>query len=335
MRKILITQGDPAGVSGEIIIKTFRALQTGSTKTAQECSALIKKRKADIYVAGSEAYLKHSAGVLAYEGAISLCTGLADGAATGIKLINVCDIDMDDFSYADTKYGKEQLAYLDFAIEKVAAKEVDAVVTAPITKESVSKVIPGFLGHTGYLAEKLDAKQHMMAFYTPSFMLGLQTVHCALSEVSGKISKESLLPSIRLLYKNAVSIFGKSSRLAVLGLNPHAGEHGLMGSEEGEHISPAIMSARNEGIPCEGPFPADSFFISRYKDYAAVLSMYHDQGLTAIKSLFPRSSVNVTLGLPVVRSSVDHGSAYDIAGKGIADEGGLLEALKAALLLIG
>jgi 4-hydroxythreonine-4-phosphate dehydrogenase len=122
--------------------------------------------------------------------------------------------------------------------------------------------------------------------------------------------------------------------VAVLGLNPHAGEHGLMGDEEARLIIPAMQRARRQGIACDGPFPADSFFIERVKHYKLILAMYHDQGLIAVKPAFPRASVNVTLGLPVVRTSVDHGSGYDIAGRGIASEVSLLCAIKAALELL-
>jgi 4-hydroxythreonine-4-phosphate dehydrogenase len=127
--------------------------------------------------------------------------------------------------------------------------------------------------------------------------------------------------------------YGRKLPVAVLGLNPHAGEHGLLGLEEDRIILPAMERARAEGWACEGPFPADSFFIDRVKRYRLIVAMYHDQGLVAVKQSFPRASVNVTLGLPVVRTSVDHGSGYDIAGKGKADEGSMLYAIKAALAL--
>ena len=127
--------------------------------------------------------------------------------------------------------------------------------------------------------------------------------------------------------------YGKKLPVAVLGLNPHAGEHGLLGLEEDRIILPAMEKARHAGWACDGPFPADSFFIARVKRYKLILAMYHDQGLVAVKPAFPRVSVNVTLGLPVVRTSVDHGSGYDIAGKGKADETSMLYAIKAALEL--
>jgi 4-hydroxythreonine-4-phosphate dehydrogenase len=122
--------------------------------------------------------------------------------------------------------------------------------------------------------------------------------------------------------------------VAVLGLNPHAGEHGLLGLEEERIIRPAMEQARGRGFPCDGPFPADSFFIARVKKYRLIVAMYHDQGLVAVKPAFPRVSVNVTLGLPVVRTSVDHGSGYDIAGKGQADATSMLYAIKAALEML-
>jgi 4-hydroxythreonine-4-phosphate dehydrogenase len=128
--------------------------------------------------------------------------------------------------------------------------------------------------------------------------------------------------------------FGKTLPVAVLGLNPHAGEHGLLGEEEDRILIPAMKAAQKAGNPCEGPFPADSFFIDRVKRFRLILAMYHDQGLIAVKPAYPRVSVNVTLGLPVVRTSVDHGSGYDIAGKGKADETSMLSAIAAALELL-
>jgi Pyridoxal phosphate biosynthesis protein len=200
-----------------------------------------------------------------------------------------------------------------------------------MTKEAVAKVEPGFVGHTGYLAEELGVHDERMAFLTPEYILALQTTHVPLVDVAKNLSQQGIATTIAMLAAAGRKYYGRKLSVAVLGLNPHAGEHGLLGLEEDRIILPAMERARGEGWACDGPFPADSFFIARVKRYKLILAMYHDQGLVAVKPAFPRVSVNVTLGLPVVRTSVDHGSGYDIAGKGKADETSMLYAIKAAL----
>jgi 4-hydroxythreonine-4-phosphate dehydrogenase len=183
------------------------------------------------------------------------------------------------------------------------------------------------------LAEKLGVTEERMAFFTPDYLLVLQTTHVPLAEVSQKLSRSSIATTIAMLAAAGRKFYGRKLPVAVLGLNPHAGEHGLLGSEEDRIIVPAMEDARKAGWACDGPFPADSFFIARRRSYKLIVAMYHDQGLIAVKPAFPRVSVNVTLGLPVVRTSVDHGSGYDIAGRGEADETSMLYAIKAALEL--
>jgi 4-hydroxythreonine-4-phosphate dehydrogenase len=206
--------------------------------------------------------------------------------------------------------------------------------SGPITKEAVAEVAPGFVGHTGYLAEKLGVTEERMAFFTPDYLLVLQTTHLPLAEVSRNLSRSGIATTIAMLGEAGRKYYGRKLPVAVLGLNPHAGEHGLLGSEEDRIIVPAMQDARAAGWACDGPFPADSFFIARRKQYRLIVAMYHDQGLIAVKPAFPRISVNVTLGLPVVRTSVDHGSGYDIAGRGKADETSMLYAIKVALELV-
>jgi 4-hydroxythreonine-4-phosphate dehydrogenase len=238
------------------------------------------------------------------------------------------------FRFGTAVYGREQLGYLDFAIAQARRRRIAAIVTGPVTKEAVAALLPDFVGHTGYLAEKLGVRDERMAFLTPDYLLALQTTHIPLGQVSGHLTLAGLLTSLKMLAQAGRARWGRKLPVAVLGLNPHAGEHGLMGDEETRLIIPAMQRARRQGIACDGPFPADSFFIERVKRYKLILAMYHDQGLIAVKPAFPRASVNVTLGLPVVRTSVDHGSGYDIAGRGIASEISLLCAIKAALELM-
>jgi 4-hydroxythreonine-4-phosphate dehydrogenase len=328
--------GDPAGISAEVVVKAFRALENAREPLPREILSLLRRQRANLSVVGD-------AGVLAVTlrrcKASLLVTETQDFAdrwtgVKGLRLFAHSQIDMGRFRFGVPAYGREQLGYLDFAIEQARRKRIQAIVTGPVTKEAVALLLPDFLGHTGYLAEKLGARHERMAFLTPEYLLALQTTHMALGEVPQHIKPAALLTSLRMLDQAGRARWGRRLPVAVLGLNPHAGEHGLMGDEEESAIIPAMKRARALGIVCDGPFPADSFFIERVKRYRLILAMYHDQGLIAVKPAFPRVSVNVTLGLPVVRTSVDHGSGYDIAGKGKASETSMLCAIKAALELM-
>ncbi|MBI4976046.1 MAG: 4-hydroxythreonine-4-phosphate dehydrogenase PdxA [Spirochaetes bacterium] len=333
IRNIILTLGDPAGISGEIIVAAWKQLQRATSPLARDIVSLKKKKKVNIYVAGDAGYLSlikkklHSSIPLAPTSSYYPSVR----PFTSIDLFDLTAIDMKRFRFGEPCYGEESMRYLDFAIDESRAGRVSAIVTAPITKESAAKHVPGFLGHTDYLAEKLNTTVYRMAFATPSYLLVLQTIHLPLADVSRHLSVASIAESIAVLHAAGKRIYGGGVPIAVLALNPHAGEHGLMGTEEAEKIIPAIKRMRSKGIRVDGPFPADSFFIDRWRQYKLILAMYHDQGLVAVKTMFPRASVNVTLGLPVIRTSVDHGSAYDIAGKGVATPDGLLTALKTAL----
>jgi 4-hydroxythreonine-4-phosphate dehydrogenase len=336
VRNILVTMGDPAGVSGEIVVKTFAALAKPRAAVAKEVRALLAARPTNLCVVGDAGVLARAARVVGAKVPVDAVEAFpaAAGPAGRIRLFCKSKIAMKGFRFGVPSYGREQLGYLDFAIEKARNKEIAAIVTGPITKEAVAEVAPGFVGHTGYLAEKLGVKEERMAFFTPDYLLVLQTTHVPLAEVSHKLSRSGIATTIAMLAAAGRKYYGRKLPVAVLGLNPHAGEHGLLGSEEDEIIAPAMRDARAAGWACDGPFPADSFFIARRKQYRLIVAMYHDQGLIAVKPAFPRISVNVTLGLPVVRTSVDHGSGYDIAGQGKADETSMLHAIKVALELV-
>jgi 4-hydroxythreonine-4-phosphate dehydrogenase len=328
--------GDPAGISAEVVIKAFLALERARDPLAQEIAKLLRRQRVNLSVAGDWGVLQLTARRLQVSMNILEARDFAEAwqGSQVLRLFTPSEIDIRRFRFGVPAYGHEQIGYLDFAIEQARRGRIEAIVTGPITKEAVAKVHPDFLGHTGYLAEKLGARDERMAFLTPEYLLALQTTHIALGEVPQHIKPAPLLTSLRMLDEAGRARWGRRLPVAVLGLNPHAGEHGLMGHEEERAILPAMRRARALGIACDGPFPADSFFIERVKNYKLILAMYHDQGLIAVKPAFPRVSVNVTLGLPVVRTSVDHGSAYDIAGRGKASETSLLCAIKAALELL-
>jgi len=328
--------GDPAGVSAEIVLKAFAALADGEQPLAQAIRRLLRKERANLTVVGDAGVLGKVASRSRERMPIVLLNELVSSwlPLTALPLLAHSHIDMRRFRFGQPAYGREQLGYLDFAIEQARQRRIAAMVTGPVTKEAVAQILPDFVGHTGYLAEKLGVRDERMAFLTPEYLLALQTTHIPLSRVASRITPAGLLTSLKMLAAAGRARWGQRLPVAVLGLNPHAGEHGLMGTEEERLLLPAMKRARRLGIACDGPFPADSFFIERVKRYRLILAMYHDQGLIAVKPAFPRASVNVTLGLPVVRTSVDHGSGYDIAGKGVANEVSLLNAIKAALELV-
>ena len=335
VKNILITLGDPAGISGEVIVSALAALARPKAALAKQIRALLVKRRANLYVAGDGNVLARAKRIMRATLPVDVVVGFSPSvqAATRIQLFEISKIAQASFRFGGPAYGREQLDYLDFAIEMARRGVVDAIVTAPMTKEAVAKVAPGFVGHTGYLAEELGVHDERMAFLTPEYILALQTTHIPLADVAKNLTQQGIATTIAMLAEAGRKYYGRKLPVAVLGLNPHAGEHGLLGLEEDRIILPAMERARGQGWSCDGPFPADSFFIARVKRYKLILAMYHDQGLVAVKPAFPRVSVNITLGLPVVRTSVDHGSGYDIAGKGKADETSMLYAIKAALEL--
>lgn len=335
VKNILLTLGDPAGISGEVIVSALAALARPKAALAKKIRALLAERPANLYVVGDAQVLARAKHIVRATIPVDVVDGFASKprAPTHIALFERSKIAKSGFRFGVPAYGREQLDYLDFAIEKARRGAVAAIVTAPMTKEAVAKVEPGFVGHTGYLAEELGVHDERMAFLTPEYILALQTTHIPLADVSKNLTQQGIATTLAMLAAAGRKYFGRKLPVAVLGLNPHAGEHGLLGLEEDRIIAPAMARARDAGFACDGPFPADSFFIARVKHYKLILAMYHDQGLVAVKPAFPRVSVNITLGLPVVRTSVDHGSGYDIAGKGKADETSMLYAIKAALEL--
>jgi 4-hydroxythreonine-4-phosphate dehydrogenase len=215
------------------------------------------------------------------------------------------------------------------------AGTVDAIVTAPINKSAFAAAGLPWRGHTDLLAHLCHAPQVAMMFWSERLRVVLATVHIALADVPRALTRGRLADVIRL---TAVSLpkFGFATpRIGVTGLNPHAGEDGLLGTEEAEVIAPAIAAVRAEGHRVSGPFPADTLFVRAARgEFDAVVAMYHDQGLIPVKLIAFGRSVNVTLGLPIIRTSVDHGTAFDIARRGVADEGSLVEAILLAARLV-
>lgn len=229
--------------------------------------------------------------------------------------------------------GEGSLKFLEKGVELIKAGMVDALVTAPLSKKAVSRYQKDFRGHTEYLAKSFGVKQFDMMFVSSKVRLSLVTRHVPLKDVAPLITKKAVFSSIELMQHTLKQRFGITDpRIAILGLNPHAGEGGLLGQEEIKHIIPAIRLARHHGIKAQGPFPADTFFCHD-KGFDGIVAMYHDQGLAPMKGLYFKDLVNFTAGLPFVRTSPVHGVAFDIAGLGKADPSSMIAAIKLAFQL--
>ena len=232
--------------------------------------------------------------------------------------------------------GKCAFISLQKATEDVLAGNLDALVTAPINKKNIQNPDFNFAGHTEYLTEKAKISESLMLLICEELRIGVVTGHIPLSQVTSKLTKEKILTKTNILYKSLKNDFGISKpRIALLGVNPHAGEDGLLGTEDKEIIAPIVEDLKQKGILAFGPFPADGFFGSKhYKKFDGVLAMYHDQGLVPFKLMAFDSGVNFTAGLPFIRTSPDHGTAYDLAGKNLAHESSFRAALFSAIDMV-
>jgi len=228
--------------------------------------------------------------------------------------------------------GEAALISLEKAVEDLKAGKIDVLITAPIDKQNIQSENFHFKGHTDYLKSVAGVAEVLMFMIGESMRIGVATDHVPLSKVPGLITIETLLRKIRLMNQSLILDFGiRKPRIAVLGLNPHAGDNSLLGTEEAEIIAPAILQAQKEGIMTFGPFPADGFFgAGSFTKFDGILAMYHDQGLAPFKALSFDSGVNFTAGLPFIRTSPVHGTAFAIAGKGEASENSFRQAMYVA-----
>jgi len=218
--------------------------------------------------------------------------------------------------------GESSLISLENAVKDLKEGTIDVLVTAPINKDNIQSEKFNFPGHTEYLTRESESKKSLMLMVSENLKVGVVTTHLPLSKVSEAITEEAILEKLRIMNKSLIQDFKiRKPKIAVLGLNPHAGDNGLLGSEEVEIIVPALEKAKEEGILAIGPYPADGFFGSdNFKKFDAVLAMYHDQGLAPFKALAFNSGVNYTAGLDFIRTSPGHGTAYEITGLGKASE---------------
>ena len=241
----------------------------------------------------------------------------------------------------DARNGKYVLQTLDVAIEGALQDRFAAIVTAPLQKSTINDAGIAFTGHTEYLAEKTGAPQVVMMLSggdSPTLRVALATTHLALKDVPAAITFDHLSRTIEILHHDLQRKFGAAKpRILVTGLNPHAGEGGYLGREEIDVITPALKAVQAKGIDASGPYPADTLFQPKYLERAdCVLAMYHDQGLPVLKHASFGRGVNITLGLPIIRTSVDHGTALDLAAGGVgqADYGSMIEAIKVATQMV-
>lgn len=248
------------------------------------------------------------------------------------NIININDQEVKiDLGKSTTLAGELALLSLEIATEDLKKGLIDVLVTAPINKQNIQSKEFHFPGHTEYLANKFDAEDYLMLMVSNNIRIGVVTGHIPLREVFNQLTEELLLHKINILHQSLIQDFGiRKPRIALLGVNPHASDNGLLGEEEARIIKPAIDKAFNSGMMVFGPYPADGFFgSSDFKKFDGILAMYHDQGMLPFKTLAFDSGVNFTAGLPIVRTSPAHGTAYDIAGKDVASA----ESFRAALYL--
>jgi 4-hydroxythreonine-4-phosphate dehydrogenase len=229
--------------------------------------------------------------------------------------------------------GQAAVKALQAAVNDLLEHKIDVLVTAPLNKQNIQSEEFNFPGHTEYLAERAGVKDYLMLLVSDTLRVGTVTGHVPLKDVASHLSIDKIVAKIKVLHRSLIYDFGiRKPKIAVLGLNPHAGDNGLLGSEELTIIKPAVEAAQKAGIIVHGPYGADGFFGSgAYKQFDGILAMYHDQGLVPFKTIAFHSGVNFTAGLPFVRTSPDHGTGYDLAGKGEASEESLLAAIYLAM----
>ena len=318
---IAITMGDPCGIGPEIIAKLY-------ADPAPLPPTL---------VLGDEGLIQRAVGLLALPLTVRVIDSPEDfqSAPNTIPVISVSHLPEDlPFGQLDVRAGKAAFDYIRAGIDLALQKRIRAVVTAPINKEALKMADIHYPGHTEILADFSGTKDFAMMLMNNDLRVILVTIHVSLREAIEQLTVEAELTVIRLAHGAMTRLGIAHPRIAVAGLNPHAGEHGLFGSEDETIIRPAIQRAQAEGIEASGPWPGDTVFMhARQGRFDIVVAQYHDQGLIPVKYLGVDEGVNITVGLPFVRTSVDHGTAFDIAGTGKASHASLRVAVEQAALL--
>ena len=306
--RIGITWGDPNGIGSECILKAF--------SDERMLDDLIP------VVFGHAGALRQQAEQFGVNLDIQEVEDAGDAKPGSLSCVNItADFADPDWGQPQPQAGEFARLSLEAAVAGLAGNKVDVLVTAPINKDTIQSGQFKFPGHTEYLADKAGVKDVLMILASDSLRVGVVTGHVPLKDVAAALTKDRIVKHGTLLSESLARDFGIASpRIAVLGLNPHAGDNGLIGEEEKTTIIPAVRALQEQGVHAHGPFGADGFFGSGdFQHFDGVLAMYHDQGLVPFKSLSLGQGVNFTAGLPVVRTSPDHGTAFDIAGKGEAN----------------
>ena len=308
--QIAITMGDPAGIGPELCLRLLR-----ETRVHAHCYPTI---------IGDLAHLNRIATLLNWPLPDSALVHDLDNVPKTIEPGKV-----------SAECGRAAYEYVTFAIDETLDRRFDAIATGPLHKKALNAAGVPFPGHTEILAERTNASRVCMMLTSEAITCSLATVHVGYRDVADLLTFDLVLETIEFTAEAMQRLRGRQPRLVVCGLNPHAGEHGLFGYHEEERvIAPAIEEARRRGIHVRGPLPPDTAFLPKHrKETDAYVCMYHDQGLIPLKALAFEEAVNVTLGLPIVRTSVDHGTAFDIAWKGVADVSSFVKAVELAAKL--
>lgn len=318
MIKVIFSCGDVNGIGPEIAVKVF--------------SKIFKSQKTNhiIYITPFNVFNYYYKKLKA-DFKFSIIDSIKSSKSNLLNIIKIADTKL-SVGKITSSAGKASYLSLQQGVDLIIKNEADILVTPPLSKESVNKAGIKFIGHTEYLANRELKDEYLMTFVSDNLIASLVTIHEPIKNVSGLLSKEKLKKVILLFHKTLEQDLGvKNPRIAVLGLNPHAGENGLIGKEESEIIIPVIKSF-NDHYNISGPFVPDAFWGNQlYKKFDAVLGMYHDQILIPFKMLNFNSGVNYTAGLKMIRTSPDHGTAFDIAGKNIASPSSLYQAYKVGL----
>ena len=318
-RPVAITMGDPAGIGPEIIAKLA---------TAQPPAPGI--------VIGDAGVMTRAAQLVGASNPVRTIVNPGDWREGALNVLEAGEPLPADLQPGriDVRAGAAAYAYVQRAIDLALAGEVRAIVTAPLAKEAMALAGVRHPGHTEMLAERCGVTDFAMMLANDELRVLLVSIHVSLAQAIAAVTGEAELRAMRLAHRACLGFGVERPRVAVAGLNPHAGENGMFGREEVDIIAPAIAKARAEGIDASGPWPGDTIFMrARRGEFDVVVAQYHDQGLIPVKYLGVEKGVNITVGLPFVRTSVDHGTAFDIAGTGRADPTSLAQALHQALAM--
>jgi len=322
--KIAVSMGDPNGIGPEIILKTLL------TSDLRESIPVIFGRK-DIF--------EHTLSSLDDTRRITLINTPTDAKAGQVNLVQCTSAKESGLSVGSISAsgGLDSMTAVEAGINACLAGETEALVTAPISKEAITLAGYDVPGHTEFLMEKTSSEQVLMMLVSDAFRVALATIHIPVRDIAGALNENLITSRLTLLHNALVNDFGITNpKIAVLGLNPHGGDGGVIGREEIDLIQPVIRDMNESGFNLHGPFAADGFFgKSLQNDFDAVFAMYHDQGLIPFKALTFGRGVNVTAGLPIIRTSPDHGTAFDIAGKNQAESGSFSSAYNLAIQLAG